>query len=47
MIKLNGIVTADYIEQGDGIPQKGIIATKAHSGPPIEVRLRNMRIKEF
>lgn len=47
VLKLNGIVTADYTEQDDAIPQKGVIAAQVHSGPPIEVRFRNMRIREL
>ena len=47
VLKLNGIVTADYTETDDNIPQTGIVAVQAHSGPPIEVRFRNMRIREL
>ncbi len=47
VLKLNGIVTADYTEKDDAIPQTGVIAVQVHSGPPIEVRFRNMRIKEL
>lgn len=47
VLKLNGIVTADYAEQDDAIPQKGVIAAQVHSGPPIDVRFRNMRIREL
>lgn len=47
VLKLNGITTADYTEEDDSIPQKGIIATQVHSGPPLEVRFRNLRINEL
>ena len=47
VLKLNGIVMADYTETDDNIPQTGIVAVQAHSGPPIEVRFRNMRIREL
>ncbi len=47
MLKLNGVTTADYTEEDERIPQKGIIATQVHSGPPLEVRFRNLRIKEL
>lgn len=47
VLKLNGVTTADYTEQQDDIPQKGIIAAQVHSGPPVEIRFRNMRIKEL
>ncbi len=47
VLKLNGIVTADYTEEDESIPQTGVIAVQVHSGPPIEVRFRNMRIKEL
>ncbi len=47
VLKLNGVTTADYTEEDESIPQKGIIATQVHSGPPLEVHFRDLRIKEL
>ena len=44
---INGILTCDYIEKDLAIPLKGLIALQAHSGPPFEVRYRNIEIKEL
>lgn len=43
-ITLNGLVTA---ELKDSAKLEGIIALQAHKGPPMEVRFRNLRIKEL
>lgn len=44
---INGEKTVDYKETDDTIPQTGIIAVQVHSGPPMEARYRNLRIKEL
>lgn len=43
-LKVNGLVTA---ELRDSVRMKGIIAFQLHRGPPMEVRFRNVRIREF
>ena len=37
--------TVDYTEPSDDIPLKGIIAVQVHSGPPMEARYQNIRIR--
>ena len=44
-LTINGTVTADYAEEDPEIPDAGRIATQIHSGPAIEVRFREMRIR--
>ena len=46
VLKLNGTVTVDYTEDDDAIEQTGLIGLQVHSGPPLEVRFRNIRIQE-
>ena len=46
-LSLNGQVTADYLEEDETIPGDGLIAPQLHSGPPLEVRFRNIQIKEL
>jgi hypothetical protein len=43
-ITLNGLVTA---ELKDSAKLEGIVAFQIHKGPPMEVRFRNVRIKEL
>lgn len=45
VLKLNGVVTVDYTEEDDSLEQKGLIGLQVHSGPPLEVRFRNLRIQ--
>ncbi len=45
VLKLNGVVTVDYTEEDDSIEQAGLIGLQVHSGPPLEVRFRNLRIQ--
>lgn len=47
VLKLNGITTVDYTETDAAIPLTGRIALQIHSGPPMEVRFRNMQIREL
>ena len=44
-LSLNGSTTAEYEEAEADIPRSGRIAVQVHSGPAIEVRFRDMRIK--
>ena len=46
-LDLNGIRTVDYTETEPGIEQDGFIALQVHSGPAIEVRSKDMDIKEL
>ena len=46
-LSINGETTADYHEQDDSIARVGVIATQIHSGPPLEVRFKNIRIREL
>jgi len=44
---MNGLQTVDYIEPDEAIEQKGVIGLQIHSGPPCEVRYRNIRLREL
>jgi hypothetical protein len=44
---LNGLKTVDYAESDETIAQSGIIALQVHSGGPLRVEFRNLRIREF
>ena len=46
VLRLNDIVTVDYTEADDALEQTGLIGLQVHSGPPLEVRFRNIRIQE-
>ena len=46
VLRLNGRVTVDYTEENESLEQAGLIALQVHSGPPLEVRFRNIRIQE-
>jgi hypothetical protein len=43
-ITLNGLVTA---ELKDSLKLQGILAFQLHKGPPMEVRFRNIRVREL
>ena len=45
VLKLNGVVTVEYTEEDQSIEQEGLIGLQVHSGPALEVRFRNIRIK--
>lgn len=47
ILKLNGITTVDYLETDPDIPLTGHIALQIHSGPPMEVRFRDIQIREL
>ena len=47
VLKLNGVVTVDYTEEDESIEQTGLIGLQVHSGPPLEARFRNIRIKQL
>ena len=46
-LRLNGVTTVEYTETDAGIAREGIIATQVHSGGPMEVQFKNLRIKEL
>lgn len=47
VLKLNGITTVDYLETDNSIPLTGRIALQLHSGSPMEVRFRDIQIREL
>lgn len=47
VLKLNGIVSVDYVETEEGIDGAGFIALQLHSGPPLSVHFRDLRIREL
>jgi hypothetical protein len=46
-LELNGVRTVDYVEKEPGIDRSGIIALQVHGGPPMEVRFKDIRIREL
>ena len=46
-LKVNGYVTASYREANREYLKPGIIGLQVHSGGPMEVQFRNLRIKEL
>ena len=44
---INGVKTADYVEQDGKIPQKGVIAVQIHSGGIAQVEFRDLTISEL
>jgi len=46
-LTLNGVKTAEYTEEDKNIPRAGIFAVQIHGGGPMEVRFRNLRLKEI
>ena len=47
VLKVNGVTTVDYKEPDAEIARKGIIALQVHSGGPLKVEFRNIRIKSL
>ena len=47
VIRVNGVVTADWRETDLSRPRKGIIAFQLHQGEQMEVRIANIRLKRF
>ncbi len=45
LLKINGRRTVQYVETDDSIPRSGRIALQIHSGPPLEVRFRKLRLE--
>ncbi|MDP6447999.1 MAG: DUF1080 domain-containing protein, partial [Pirellulaceae bacterium] len=46
-IWINGVSTADYVEQNAKIERAGVIGLQIHGGPPAEASYRKIRLKEF
>lgn len=46
-LAINGVTTVDYTEPDASIPRTGVVALQVHSGPPLRVAFRNIRIKEL
>lgn len=46
-LKINGLTTVDYHEPEKEIARRGVIALQVHSGPPLKVEFRNLRIREL
>jgi hypothetical protein len=44
---VNGLKTVDYEEKEADIADKGIMAVQIHSGGPMEIQFKNIRIKEL
>ncbi|MSR56350.1 MAG: DUF1080 domain-containing protein [Planctomycetaceae bacterium] len=44
-LEINGLKTVDYRESDDQIARSGVIALQVHSGPPLKVEFRKLRIK--
>jgi len=47
ILKINGVVTVDYQEEDAKIARRGMIALQVHSGPPLRIDFRNLRIREL
>jgi len=47
VLKLNGVTTVDYKEPDAEIARKGIIALQVHSGGPLKVEFRKIRIQSL
>lgn len=45
--KMNGITTAEFSESSAERLEAGLIGLQLHSGPPMEVRFRNIRVREL
>ena len=43
---INGLLTVDYTEPDDAIPQTGIIGVQIHGGPPSEAWYKDITIVE-
>lgn len=46
-LKINDVTTVDYRELDEKIARSGMIAVQVHSGGPLKVEFRNLRIKEL
>ncbi len=47
-LKINGHVTADVIDNDPkGLDRAGILALQLHTGPPMKIEFKNLRLKRF
>jgi hypothetical protein len=46
-IDLNGIRSVDYTEEDAAVERRGTIALQLHGGPPLEMRFKNLLIREL
>ncbi len=46
-LSINGVTSVDYVEKDKDIAREGIIALQVHSGPPLKIEFRNIRIREL
>ena len=46
-LKINEVTTVDYRELDEKIAREGMIAVQVHSGGPLKIEFRNVRIKEL
>jgi endoglucanase len=47
LLFMNGVKLVDYVESDATIARRGLFALQIHKGGPMEVRFRNIRIKEI
>jgi hypothetical protein len=47
VLKVNGVTTVDYREPDAEIARSGIVALQVHSGGPMKIEFRNIRIKQL
>ena len=47
VLRVNGKTMVDYREPDGSIARRGIIALQIHSGPPMRIDFRNIRIREL
>ncbi len=45
VLKINGVITVDYREPDAEIARSGILALQVHSGGPMKIDFRNIRVK--
>ncbi len=46
-LEINGVTTVDYHEPDAKIARSGILALQIHSGPAMEIRFKDIRLKEL
>lgn len=47
VLKINDVTTVDYHEPDEKIARSGMIAVQVHSGGPLKIEFRNIRIKDL
>ena len=45
--KINGVIVSEFSESAEDRLRTGLIALQLHAGPPMEVRFRNLRLREL